>query len=79
MESMYTFNDETLGSLDKLQDPASGPPPAPGTETPPPPTTEGPGEEKPNPHGCDCDGVCHDLHNDRLPKAIQVSVRRGNE
>lgn len=27
-----------------------------------------------NPHNCDCDGVCNDLHYTRLPKFVRVSL-----
>lgn len=81
---MHPFNDETLAVSAKLEDPASdgptvntptAPDTTPGADTDPP--TKG-GEEKPNPHepnphGCDCDKQCHELHNDRLPKEIKVS------
>ena len=31
----------------------------------------------PNPHDdCDCDGVCRELHDDRLPNEIQVSTKQ---
>ncbi|KAL9962880.1 hypothetical protein ACROYT_G032030 [Oculina patagonica] len=74
MADMYTF-DEALGTLDRMQDPAD-PTPDQATDAPTDKPTQAPdggdgGEgEKPNPHDCDCDGVCHDLNNDRLPKAV---------
>lgn len=79
MEDTYRFHDEALSALDKMQDPASGAPPGP-TDGPTDGPTEGPkppAEVKPpNPHNCNCDGVCHELHDDRLPKEIQVSSKQ---
>lgn len=69
---MHPLNIETFSALDKLEDPATGGPNSPQPNTP----TGAPapdGEEKPNPHNCDCDKECHGLHNDQLPKEIQVS------
>ena len=79
MENTYRFHDEALSALDKMQDPASGPPPV--TTRGPLSTTESSTEgpktpaevNPPNPHNCDCDKECHELHDDRLPKEIQVS------
>ena len=28
-----------------------------------------------NPHDCDCDGVCDDLHYTRLPKVVRVRIQ----
>ena len=48
-----------------MEDLASGAPPDGASAVQKPP---------PNPaHECDCDKQCHDLHDDRLPKEIQVS------
>lgn len=79
---MYMFNDDILGTLDKMQDPADPNAPPPTTiptdpltltEAPTVAPTKGQGEEKPNPHDCKCKDECDNLHNDRLPKDIQVS------
>lgn len=67
MQESYKFQDEALSTLDNLQDPASGAPPV-GIEE---------AKRPPNPHDdCDCVGVCHKLHDDRLPKEIQVSTKQ---
>ena len=64
IQESHQFQDEALSALDNMEDPASGAPPQPPQPPQPPP----------NPHECNCDGVCRDLHEDRLPKEIQVST-----
>ena len=67
MQESYKFQDEALSTLDNLQDPASGAPPV-GIEE---------AKRPPNPHDdCDCDGVCRELHDDRLPEEIKVSTKQ---
>lgn len=67
MQESYKFQDEALSMLDNLQDPASGAPPVDIEEA----------KRPSNPHDdCKCDDVCHDLHDDRLPKEIQVSTKQ---
>ena len=62
MQETHNFQDEALSALDTMEDPiGSGAPPL-GPKPPP------------NPQDCDCDEVCHDLNDDRLPKEIQVST-----
>ena len=72
MQESNKFQDEALSALDNQQDPvASGASPA---------QVGGPdGPKLPNPHNCDCDDICHDLHDDRLPKEIQVSKKKKPE
>ena len=68
MQVPHKFQDEALRALDNMEDPASGAPPDGASAVQKPP---------PNPHDqCDCDKECHDLHDDRLPKEIQVSTKQ---
>ena len=68
MQVPHKFQDEALRALDNMEDPASGAPPEGASAVQKPP---------PNPHDkCDCDKECHDLHDDRLPKEIQVSTKQ---
>lgn len=65
MQASHKFQDEALFALDNMEDPASGAPPDGASAVQ---------KQPPNPaHKCDCDKQCHDLHDDRLPKEIQVS------
>ena len=64
MQVPHKVQDEALSELDNMEDPASGAPPEGASAVQ---------KEPPNPHNCDCDKECHDLHDDRLPKEIQVS------
>ena len=58
-ELMNALNDEVPGNLDaELQNFEDD---KPGNDS-----------AVPNPHNCDCDGVCEDLHYTRLPKDVRV-------